>query len=48
VTASAVMPGKAKTTSFLKSHGLVVAGIVIFMIVSLVFLISRRPSRPVS
>ena len=42
VTASAVMPGKAPTTSFFKSHGLVVAGIVIFVIVSLVFLISRR------
>jgi von Willebrand factor type A domain len=46
VTASAVMPGKPKTTSFFKSHGLVLAGIAIFIIVSLVFLISRRPSRP--
>jgi von Willebrand factor type A domain len=46
VTTSAVMPGKAKTTSFFESHGLVLAGIAIFIIVSLVFLISRRPSRP--
>ena len=45
VTASAVIPGKAPTKSFLKSHGLVAAGIAIFIIVSLVFLISRRPSR---
>jgi von Willebrand factor type A domain len=45
VTASAVMPGKAPATSFFKSHGLVIAGIAIFIIVSLVFLISRRPSK---
>ena len=45
VTATAVIPGKAPTKSFLKSNGLAVAAIAIFVILGLVFLISRRPSR---
>ena len=45
VTASAVIPGKAPTKSIFKGHGLVLAGIAIFIIVSLVFLISRRPPK---
>jgi hypothetical protein len=45
VTASAVIPGKAPTKPILKSHGLVIAGIVIFIILSIVFLISRRPAK---
>jgi hypothetical protein len=40
-----VIPGKAPTKSILKGHGLVIAGIVIFIILSIVFLISRRPAR---
>jgi len=45
VTASTVMPGKAPAKSIFKGHAVVLGGIAIFIIVSLVFLASRRPSR---
>jgi Mg-chelatase subunit ChlD len=45
VTASAVIPGKAPAKSIFKGHALIIAGVVIFIIVSLVFLMSRRPSK---
>jgi hypothetical protein len=45
VTASTVMPGKAPTKSIFKGHAVVLGGIAIFIIVSLVFLASRRPSK---
>lgn len=45
VTASTVIPGKAPTKSIFKGHAVILGGIAILIIVSLVFLASRRPRK---